>query len=153
MTSFIDRLRKAFDSHGSRGLEYNYALLMFAWAAALFMPGVAIKESSPLLALMPEWAWGVVGISFSTLRIVALIRNGGWRPSPLIRMFCAAFGALWWGQISALYVVGILAGGRQFPMLYGFAIFIGAEVYTVFRASREFEAARSRAAVPINVPA
>ena len=132
-------MRVALQSLHDRTVEWLSSLLMGAWCITLALPGETLSQ--PVYTAfhrfgMTEAAWAIVFGVVCIARLVALYINGRWPRSPKIRIIGASFGALSWGQVSALLYQASAANGT--PLSTGclvYALLAVFEVYSAYRAA------------------
>lgn len=120
-----------FKLYPSRAGEALSAWLILAWSLSTLTPFDILRgpQYEPMLRLMSEQNWGLVGTTLAVVRIFALICNGHWRPSPELRALGAFYGIMFWGALSACYAHAITHGAPDFPFRRGFYILTAFEVY------------------------
>lgn len=123
----------------TRTVEHAFAWIIVAWSYSVLMPGDMMigPVFRPMLALMPEQAWGWVGLSIGLLRIAALITNGHWHPTPELRLIGALWGTMFWIALAYCYYVAIAAGAPDFPMRRAFYVLIFCELYSCYRCGQD----------------
>ena len=133
------------DKGHTRAVEYMLAWLMIGGGALVLMPGAVIvgPTSEFLLHLMTEPAWGIVALTIGLARLTALIINGAWRRTPLLRFAGAALGLMWWTSQGAIYWIAVVRGGLPFPNLSIYPVFVFFEAYSCFRCGQDASALRS----------
>lgn len=87
----------------------------------------------PMLSIMPAWGWGMSAITIGLLRVVALILNGHWRPSPEVRLVGAMWGAMFWIALIYTYHLAVATGAQDFPMRRALFVFLVFEIYACYR--------------------
>lgn len=138
----------------TRAVEQLLAMLQLAWGMAVLMPFVALNGVNyrALVALAPEVVWGNFAIAIGGLRIAALIINGHWRRTPLLRAIGAAFGLMWWIVLGGLYVIAVNQGAEPFPFMFCYPVFIYFEFLSMYRCGidiHEMGALRVRPAMGV----
>ncbi len=91
----------------SREVEWLGAWVAAAFAAALALPGQTFTLSHSfdrMAAVMPEGAWAVAIAAIAAVRMTALLVNGHWQRTPLLRAVTAALGAGLWTYVALLFV-------------------------------------------------
>jgi hypothetical protein len=106
----------------TRAVEYMLALLQLAWGLAVVSPLVTLSGPNyrTLTAIAPEVVWGNFAIAIGGLRLAALIINGQWRRTPLLRAIGAGCGVMWWIVLGGLYVIAANEGA---PVVIFFEFF------------------------------
>ena len=134
-------LTAAPSPHGnSRTVEYLLALLLVGWGATVacyshtVLSGPTTKNLL-MVASAPTWAALALGVGL--LRITALVINGAWQRTPLLRFAGAAVGLMWWTTLGALYLDAIMSGAPTFPNLSIYPIFVFFEAYSCFRCGQD----------------
>lgn len=135
------------EKYPTRSVEYLLAWVMIAWSGRVLWPGDIMVGLTyqHLLAIAPEPAWGVFGLIVGGLRIVALIRNGGWKQSPMARFLCALLGLNFWLVLTALYSAAIVSGAQDFPFRAAFPVFMFFEAYSCYRCGQDHAAMLEKA--------
>lgn len=135
------------ERYPTRSVEYLLAWVMIVWGSFALWPGDIMVGPiyRHLLALAPEPFWGALGISVGLLRLYALVRNGGWKASPVARFAGALMGLNFWLVLFALYTAAIRSGAPDFPFRGAFCVFIFFEAYSCFRCGQDYSAMRERA--------
>lgn len=135
------------EKYPTRSVEYLLAWVMIAWSGRVLWPGDIMVGLTyqHLLAIAPEPAWGVFGLIVGGLRIVALIRNGGWKQSPMARFLCALLGLNFWLVLTALYSAAIVSGAPDFPFRAAFPVFMFFEAYSCYRCGQDHAAMLEKA--------
>lgn len=124
----------------TRAVEYMLAWLMIGWGSMLaWYPGDILVGLTYrfVVAFATEHTWAIVSLTAGTLRIIALIINGAWRRTPLVRFCAAAFGLLWWTTLGGLYWLAVLKGGAPFPNILSYAVFVYFEAYSCYRCGQD----------------
>lgn len=119
----------------SRALEWHCAWTAFAFAAILFSPGSTFSTSPSFQAfaeVMSETSWATLVLVIALVRFAALIVNGHYHRTPILRALTAAAGAGLWAYMAILFYRPE-AG----------ALGTGCGVYLVLAASDGFSAWRS----------
>ena len=95
--------------HGTdRLVEWLFAGMMLCWGCWLLNPGwetFGNPQYAALAAIAREEVWGVWSIAVGATRMVALIINGRYRRTPLLRLGCSLLGLIWWLVLIYLFVV------------------------------------------------
>ena len=120
-----------------RAMEWGLAWIMLAIGLCLFLPYPTLDQ--PAFQPMREWGndifWGIVLTILSLVRIVALWRNGGWKPSPVLRAVTSIFSSSIW----ALFALGLTNAFVLLPIFIGFVL---ADIYSVGRAASDARLSR-----------
>lgn len=137
----------AAERYPTRSVEYMLAWVMIAWSARVLWPGDIMVGPiyRHLLALADEPFWGAVGVAVGMLRLYALIRNGGWRRSPLARFCGALIGLNFWLVLFALYSAAVNSGAQDFPIRVVFPVFVFFEAYSCYRCGQDHAAMLEKA--------
>lgn len=130
------------EKYPTRTAEWILAGWIFAWSYSCALPQRMMVGPvfEPMVRFMPESSWGIVGLMLSMIRILALIGNGHWRPSPGLRLICAVTGCMFWIALFGLYTQAVIAGAADFPMRRCFIVLIIGEFYCCFRCGQDFVA-------------
>jgi hypothetical protein len=113
------------DRYPTRSVEY-----MLAW----MMVGL-----STMLCMQSEWA--LLGVVLGAVRIGALVLNGSWKRSPVLRLIGASIGFQFWSVIAALH---ILNDASVFPIIGTFPVILFFEAYSCFRCGQDARSASER---------
>lgn len=132
-------LVRFLNSHADRSVEWLSALAMLNWCLILAQPGNTYSLS-PSFAEFTRYGltedrlallFGVIG----SARVVALVINGKWPRSPVLRIAGAMLGGLIWGQIAWLQYLGSAASGAISTGVGIYALLAVAEIANVYRAA------------------
>lgn len=134
----------------TRAVEYLLAWCITCWSATIFLFAGTMDGPSYLYIreVAAESVWGAFGIGFGVLRISALIINGAWRRTPLLRFVGAMSGFMWWITIGGLFYLGVKSGAQPFPMLGCYPVLAFFEGYSCFRCGQDAKAMRSLSFAP-----
>ncbi|MGD9766601.1 MAG: hypothetical protein AB7U62_03075 [Pseudolabrys sp.] len=132
----------ASERYPTRSVEYLLAWVMIAWGARVVWPGEVLTGPTYqyLVVIAPEAMWGALGITVGLLRIYALLRNGGWKRSPVLRFAGATLGLIWWLVLAVLFSAAVAGGAPDFPMRAVYPVFIFFEAYSCFRCGQDHAA-------------
>lgn len=135
------------EKYPTRSVEYLLAWTLIVWSARVAWPGDVLAGPTfrYLLALAPEPVWAAFGLVVGFVRVFALIRNGGWRRSPIFRFIGAMLGLNFWLILTVLYAAAIDSGAADFPMRAVLPVFMFFEAYSCFRCGQDHAAAREKA--------
>ena len=119
-----------------RVCEWLLASIMVSWGVAVWNHS-AYAWSQPMYAGMARIAdnktWGAIVCTIGVIRLAALLRNGGWQPSPHFRAGGAFLACFAWLQISlGMFAAPVVTAGIA---IYPWLLF--ADIYNVFRASSD----------------
>lgn len=142
-------LIRALDSHitsekyPTRHLEYFFAFMLLGWSVNVLidpgcMSGPAFKFAT---ALLPTRLYAAVGLATALAGIVALVRNGHWKRSPTLRMFCSGLRMNWWILMFGFYLQAIMHGAPNFPMFLAFPVVILFEALCLLRCAEDAKVA------------
>lgn len=137
----IVKLTKTFPV---RVCEWLLAGMMVSWGVVMWNHDAA-QFSNPaysgLSRIADQHAWGAIVCSIGLLRLAALFRNGGWRPSPHLRAGGAFLACFVWLQISLGFMSAesVTTGIAIYPWL------LLADIYNVFRATSDARDSDDRA--------
>lgn len=122
-----------------RALEWGLSWIMLAIGLCLFIPYDTLGQATfqPIREWGDDKFWGTVLCVLSFVRIVALWRNGGWVPSPVIRAVTSVFSSAVW----ALFAIGLTNAFVLLPIFIGFVL---ADIYSVGRASADARMSRDQ---------
>ena len=134
----------------TRAVEYMLAWCIICWSGTTFvfadvMAGPAYVY---MMALAPEKMWGAFGVSFGLLRVSALIVNGSWRRTPILRFIGAGAGFIWWVTIGGLFWQAVRHGAQPFPMLGAYPVLAFFEAYSCNRCGQDAKAMNSLSMAP-----
>lgn len=91
-----------------RLVEWLFAGMMLSWGCWLLNPGWNTFDNPQYAALaliVPEEVWGAWSVAVAAIRIAALVINGRYRRTPLLRLACSLLGLVWWLVLIYLFVV------------------------------------------------
>lgn len=120
------------ENYPTRSVEYLLSWALIGWSIMAMLPGRLLPVE--LLAFAPAWLWGTVGIATGFMRLFALMRNGGWKRSPYLRLIGACLGFNCW---LILAVTSLSAGAPMFPMFGCLPAFLFFEAYSSFRCGQD----------------
>lgn len=128
------------ERYPSRLLEYFFAYWMMTWSLSTLMPGDMLVGPTflYLIAFAPEWFWGAAGVITGMVWTYSLLRNGGWAPSPLMRMFCSFLCAMWFWVLFILYTAAVNEGAPDFPNRKVYLIGLLFAGYCVWRNGQDY---------------
>jgi hypothetical protein len=127
-----------------RVMEWLLAGMMLSWGIAAWnLPEQAWNAPyySGLSRIAEHHTWGAVAATIGILRLAALFRNGGWRPSPHLRAGCAFLACFVWLQLS----LGYMAADITSMAIAVYPWLLLADIYNVFRASSDARDSDDRA--------
>lgn len=115
-----------------RALEWGLSFMLLSIGLCLFDPFPTLDQVAfePIRQIGDDVFWGTVMVVIAVIRLTALWRNGGWVPSPWIRMSTSAISACVWG----LFALGLKEAFVLLPIFIGFTL---ADIYSVGRASTD----------------
>lgn len=119
-----------------RVMEWLLAGLMVSWGVGAWNLSQEVWNSahySGLSRLADQHAWGAIAATIGLLRFAALMRNGGWRPSPHLRAICAFLACFMWLQLT----LGFMASDITSLAIAIYPWLLLADIYNVFRASSD----------------
>lgn len=132
----------------SRALEWHCALTAAAFALVLALPGSTFATGhmwDRFAAVMPEGCWAAFMGTIAAIRICALLINGHWRRTPMLRMATACLGASVWGYVAMLMFVPGDLGLQTGVGIY--LVLCGSDIRSAWRAGRDSEIAARVAAL------
>ena len=133
-----------------RALEWGLAAIMVTIGVMLFDSYPTLDQ--PAFAPLREWGddqfWGTVLLSVGGLRLIALWRNGGWVPSPWIRMITATASACIW----ALFTLGLSHQSPAFIVQSFLAWSVLADIYSAGRAASDARLSRDARMLKAEAP-
>lgn len=127
-----------------RVMEWWTAGLMVSWGIACWNitpEGWASPHYTGLARLADNHTWGAITATIGLLRLAALFRNGGWRPSPHLRAAGAFLACFAWLQLS----LGYLTADASSMAIAVYPWLLLADIYNVFRASSDARDSDDRA--------
>ena len=127
------------DRYSTRTAEHLLAWIVIFWGiSVLFYTTLRSDTYAPMLAIAPQWFWGLFGLTTGLLRVVALIRNGHWRPTPELRLLGSMYGAMFWIGLTYCYHMAVVSGGApDFPMRRAMFVFIAFELFAAYRCGHD----------------
>lgn len=130
-------MRTALQSLSDRTIEWFSSAVMIAWALTMAQPGDLLDQPGFVAFRrfgLTEGFWIFAFGTFGAGRLIALYINGRWPRSPHIRMAGALFGAVSWGQVSALlYQASII---NNTPISTGCAVYALLAAFELFSINR-----------------
>lgn len=127
------------DKYATRTAEHLLAFMMLVWGISvlLFVP-LKAAIYGPMLEIAPYWAWGLFAAIAGGLRVIALILNGSWWPTPEVRLLCAVYGAMFWIAKSYCYYIAISHhDAADFPMRRVLLVFIAFELFAAYKCGHD----------------
>lgn len=144
-------MTRSAPSFPDRLVEYLFASMMITWGLWLIAPWwdtFGNPAYAALAALAPERLWGVFSVSIGVTRIAALVINGHWCRTPLLRFGCSTLGVVWWIVLIWLFT---LTPQPNPPAGYAFyPVFIVFELISCGRSMAD--AFRANAFRPLRLP-
>jgi hypothetical protein len=126
------------DRYVTRTAEHLLSWVIIFWSmSVLFYTPLTGGVYEPMLRIAPYWFWGAFGITTGILRVIALIRNGHWRPTPELRLLGAIYGAMFWVGLTYCYYIAVSSGGADFPMRRAMFVFIAFELFAAYRCGHD----------------
>lgn len=125
-----------------RAIEWVSSFCMVGWALILSMPGdsfagIGVPVRTGVFQWLNEnfvsWIFGIVG----TARLIALYVNGRWPKTPMTRMVGAVIGVALWSQVSLMFMYVSEVRGTWTPSVVVYAALAVADLFSVYRASRD----------------
>lgn len=122
----------------SRALEWHCAWSAFAFAMILFSPGSTFSTSpnfASFAAIMSEASWAALIMSVALARFAALIINGHYHRTPILRALTAALGAALWAFMAALFYrpeSGAISTGCGV-----YLVLAGSDCFSAWRSGRD----------------
>lgn len=130
-------IREFINGNPTRTVEHAFSWIMIVWGLSVLTGDYLVDGPStpwgPMLSILPAWGWGVTAVLIGAARIVALILNGHWHPTPEIRLVGAVWGAMFWIALIYCYSLAIMAGAPDFPMRKALYVFVVFEFYACYR--------------------
>lgn len=126
----------------SRALEWHCAWSAFAFAFVLFTPGSTFALSPSFAAferIMSEVSWAALIMSVALARFAALIINGHYHRTPILRALTAALGAALWTYMAVLFYQpsnGAISTGCGL-----FLVLAGSDCFSAWRSGRDAQIA------------
>ena len=129
----------------TRQVEYLLAWCIICWSATTFVFGAVMTGPAYvyMIAIAPEKTWGMFGILFGMARVLALIVNGRWHRTPLLRFICAMAGLIWWLMVGGLFYLGVKNGAAPFPMLGAYPVLAYFEGRSCYRCGQDAKSQQS----------
>jgi hypothetical protein len=127
-----------FNGH-TRAVEYMLAWLMLSWGVVVLLPGGVLvgPTSKYFLEIASEVSWGLSAVVIGGVRLAALVINGAWKRTPLLRFAGAAIGLVWWAFLGSVYLVAIQRGAPPFPNMSIYPVFVFFEAYSCYRCGQD----------------
>lgn len=123
----------------TRAVEYMLTWLLVGWGITVLLPGDVMRGPTTkiFLGIATEMTWGFIAVSIGGGRLIALVINGAWRRSPLLRFAGASLGLMWWVGLGTVYWIAVSRGDPPFPNLSIYPIFVFFEAYSCFRCGQD----------------
>lgn len=120
-----------FHTYPTRSGEALVAWMTLMWSGSILAYPEMMQgaQFDPMRAILSPNGWGAMGAAFATFRLVALISNGHWRPSPELRLVGAIYSAMFWIALSYCYYAAVANGAPDFPFRRVLYVVIGFEFY------------------------
>lgn len=137
--------------HPDRLVEYLFACMMIGWGVWLMAPWWNTFGNPSYVALASvasERAWGVFSACVGAVRLTALVINGHWCRTPILRFVCSWFGVVWWLVLIWMFYNGATTNPPAGLVFY--PIFIVFELISCARAM--MDVFRANAFRPIRLP-
>jgi hypothetical protein len=99
--------RRSNAAYPDRLVEYLFATMMVTWGAWLVNPYWRTFDNpvyTTLGMIADESIWGAFSMFVGTLRLGALVVNGRYCRTPLIRFVGSMFGVTWWMTLTYLFL-------------------------------------------------
>lgn len=126
------------DRYVTRTAEHLLAWVVIIWGVSvLFYTPLTGAVYDPMLMIAPQWLWGTFGVVTGVVRVIALIRNGHWRPTPELRLLGATYSAMFWVALNYSYHIAVSAGAHDFPMRRAMIVFIAFELFAAYRCGHD----------------
>ncbi len=121
----------------TRMVEHAFSWVMLVWGLSVLADPLMLEGPhsawGPMLTMLPAWAWGSTALAIGVARIVALVFNGHWHPTPEIRLVGAVWGAMFWIALIYCYHLAVVAGAPDFPERRALYVFVAFEFYACYR--------------------
>lgn len=118
-----------------REIEWLTTFLIFSWGFFLILPGNIYPGDAYVSSVSNETLWGIVAILLSVVRSSALIINGHWRRSPVLRMLLSACAAGFWAAEGAWMLIEAQSTSPHSFAFY--PILVVAEFLAVYRSAQD----------------
>lgn len=138
MSAWIE-MKRHFEA---RALEWFNGLYLWSWGTYVTVhPGMFIANGKfGLTDIMPQEDWGLMAFGGGMTRLMALIVNGRWGLTPIIRVAMSFLSMFCWFWIW----IGILKTGTS-PGVVMFPGLMLADAFSMYRAASDaFEAEATR---------
>lgn len=132
-----------------RRLEWISAFAILGWGLTFLLPGNTMTLSAvyrPLLARMPEEAWGTLCLMVGVFHIIALAINGR-EPvgSPLVRLLGGVLGIWIWAHFAIAFAGSYSALGAMSIGVPSTIVFLAADFLAVVQSYRDLRVGWRRA--------
>jgi hypothetical protein len=130
----------------TRALEVFLSCIAISWSlvVVMFHSTMTSTPYAMFIAIAPEKTWGMIGIAIGIARLIAIVVNGNWRRTPIIRFVGASTGAVWWLAVTGLFWLAVVKdGANAFPMLGGYPVLMIFEFYSCYRCGQDAHALQS----------
>lgn len=137
-----------------RTAEYLLAWTIICWSATVLVCSGSMNGPAYhyMIVIARERFWGSFGVCFGLLRIAALIINGSWHRTPLLRFAGAMTGMVWWVMVGGLFLLAVRSNAEPFPMLGAYPVLAFFEAYSCYRCGQDARAMRSLSLAPSRGP-
>lgn len=126
--------REFVEGTTTRIIEHFFSWVMIVWGWSFLTIDLGTRGAwNPMLNMLPAWVWGSAAMILGISRVVALVMNGHWHPTPEIRLVAAIWGAMFWIALIYCYHLAIAAGAPDFPMRRALYVFVLFEFYACYR--------------------
>lgn len=134
MTMWLN-LKRHFEA---RAIEWFNSFYLTAWGAYVILhPNLFQGSTEPtwggLLHLAPQEVWGLGAFAAGIIRVVALLINGQWGITPLIRVLTSFMSVFVWFWV----VVGLIKSGVPNTGIVVYCGLLLADMYSSFRAASD----------------
>lgn len=132
----------------TRAAEWMLSWIMVMWGLGVFVSyhigGAGGGMTAFLSVLGPLDLIALLIVGFGAGRMIALLYNGHWRRSPILRMAAAIIGMMFWQAIFVFYGLAVVTGKATFfPMLLTVPVFFAFEAYSAYRCGQDASVAHS----------
>ncbi|HLL28605.1 MAG TPA: hypothetical protein VKT73_13255 [Xanthobacteraceae bacterium] len=120
----------------TRLIEWMLAILMIVWGVSVLFPQVTAPVLNTLFG--GDLPLGAIVVSVGCIRIIALLINGHWRRSPLLRLLGSILGLMFWtavGIAAGMHFFGIFPVAEIYPTSFFWIVFFLFEFFAAFNSA------------------
>jgi len=132
----------------TRTAEWLISWVLVSWGSGVFLSYQLYGEGGGMTRFLatigPVDVIAALVVGFAAARMIALLYNGHWRRSPLLRMAAAVIGMMFWQAVLVLFGLAMIRGDAMFfPMFLSAPVFLFFEGYSAYRCGEDAAKAHS----------